>query len=126
NVRDDYYVIVPPDTDLSFSDVRRAFLQFVLDPLILKSSKDIAEVRDAVTKFLNERRTVNPNQSPDVFLVLSRSLAAAIDIKQREVERIAVTTAQARSRIEKEKTPEDKRKISAELDRLKHEFADDS
>lgn len=126
NVRDDYYVIIPPDTDLSFSDVRRAFLQFVLDPLILKSSKDIDLIREPVTKFLNDRRAVNPEQSPDVFLVLSRSLAAAIDIQQRETERIAVTTAQARQRIDNEKTPEEKRKISAELERVKKEFADDS
>jgi tetratricopeptide (TPR) repeat protein len=126
NIRDDYYVVIPPDTDLSFSDVRRAFLQFVLDPLILKSSKDIDVIREPVSKFLNERRAVNPEQSPDVFLVLSRSLAAAIDIQQREVERIAVTTAQARQRIENEKSPDEKRKISAELERLKREFADES
>lgn len=126
NVRDDYYVIVPPDTDLSFSDVRRAFLQFVLDPLILKSSKDIALIRDAATTFLNERRAVNPEQSPDVFLILSRSLAAAIDIQQRKTERIAVTTAQARQRIDAENSPEEKRKIAAELERVKKDFADDS
>ncbi len=126
NVRDDYYVVVPPDTDLSFSDVRRAFLQFVLDPLILKSAKDIEVIRASVTKFLNDHRAVNPEQSPDVFLVLSRSLAAAIDIQQRETERIAVTTAQARQRIDDERTPEEKRKISAELERVKKGFADDS
>ena len=32
NIKDDYYVIVPPDKDVSYSDVRRAFLQFVIDP----------------------------------------------------------------------------------------------
>src|SRR5205085_4143429 len=46
NVRDDYYVILPPDKDLSYSDVRRAYLQFVIDPLVLSNSKEIAVIRD--------------------------------------------------------------------------------
>ncbi len=126
NIRDDYYVVVSPDTDLTFSDVRRGFLQFVIDPLILKSSKDIAVIRDSVKKMLDERRATNPEQSPDIFLVLSRSLVSAIDIKQKETEKVKITTAQARQRIEQEKTVEDKKKISAELERLKQEFADES
>ncbi len=126
NVRDDYYVIVSPDTDLTFSDVRRAYLQFVIDPLMLESSKDVAVIRDNVKKMLDERRLTNPEQSPDIFLVLSRSLVAAIDIKQKEAAKIEITTIQARQRIEQEKTVEDKKKISAELERLKQEFADES
>lgn len=126
NVRDDYYVIVSPDTDLTFSDVRRAYLQFVIDPLILKSSKDISVVRESVKKMLDERRVTHPEQSPDIFLVLSRSLVAAIDIKQKEAAKISITTAQARQRIDQEKTIEDKKKVSAELERLKQEFADES
>jgi len=126
NIRDDYYVIVSPDTDLTFSDVRRGYLQFVIDPLILKSSKDIEVIRDSVKKMLDERRLTHPDQSPDIFLVLSRSLVAAIDIKQKEAAKIDITTIQARRRIEQEKTVDDKKKVSAELDRLKKEFADES
>ncbi|MDQ3062087.1 MAG: hypothetical protein M3R14_04390 [Acidobacteriota bacterium] len=37
NIGDDYFAIVPPQTDLSQSEVRRAYLQFVVDPLVLKN-----------------------------------------------------------------------------------------
>src|SRR5687768_8950426 len=42
NVKDDYFVVVPPDTDVTFSEVRRGFLQFVVDAIVLNNAKDIA------------------------------------------------------------------------------------
>src|SRR5258708_20336579 len=60
NIRDDYYVIVPPDADLSFSDARRAFLQFVIDPLVLDYSKEITFMRDWAKRLLTEQRKTTP------------------------------------------------------------------
>ncbi|MCV4614794.1 hypothetical protein OFM04_33370, partial [Escherichia coli] len=37
NVKDEYFVIVPPDSDLESSGVRRGFLQFVIDPIVLSA-----------------------------------------------------------------------------------------
>ena len=82
NVKDEYYVVVPPDTDVTFSEVRRGFLQFVIDPIVLNNSKDIATIRDSVKAILEERRKIDPKISPDVYLTISRSLVAAIDAKQ--------------------------------------------
>ncbi|MEQ1762985.1 MAG: hypothetical protein ABL984_07565, partial [Pyrinomonadaceae bacterium] len=98
NVKDDYYVVLSPETDLVGSGVRRAFLQFVVDPIVLGNSKDVATIRDSVKKLLDERRSANPNVSPDVYLTISRSLVAAIDAKQLEKLKVQIATDQARAR----------------------------
>ncbi len=72
NVGDDYYAIVPPETNLSSSEVRNAYLQFVIDPLILDHAKQILTFRDGIKALLDERRKENGNDSPDVFLAVLR------------------------------------------------------
>ena len=94
NVRDDYYVILPPDKDLSYSDVRRAYLQFVIDPLVLSNSKEIAVIRDWAKPVLEERRKSDRTVSPDVFLMVSHSLVAAVDV--REIQRDGTTRIEVR------------------------------
>ncbi|MCY7374613.1 MAG: hypothetical protein LH472_01410, partial [Pyrinomonadaceae bacterium] len=96
NIGDDYFAIVPPATDLSISEVRRAYLQFVVDPLVLKNGKEISTVRDGIKFLLDERRKSNPNVSPDIFLAVSRSLVAAIDARQQAYEKYRTATQEAR------------------------------
>jgi len=126
NIRDDYYAVISPETDLSDSEVRRAFLQFVFDPLVLNNAKDIAAFRPAVKLLLDERRKTNPNVSPDVYLAISRSLTAAADARQTEYEKVRIATSQARSNIEKMKTDAEKRRVSAELEKYKQTAADET
>ncbi|MBX7053475.1 MAG: hypothetical protein K1X36_00840 [Pyrinomonadaceae bacterium] len=126
NVKDDYYLVLPPDKDLSNTDARRAFLQFVIDPLVLKQSKDIALIRDQVKQILDERRKADPSISPDVFLTVSRSLVSAIDARQIEFTRAQIATAKAREKIATMKTDADRRAVSAELDRQKSALADET
>ena len=126
NVRDDYYVVVPPDTDVGFSDVRRGYLQFVIDPLVLAHSRDVDTVRDGLKALLDEKRKANASVSPDVYLTISRSLVAAVDTVQRENERIRIATEAARKRIDQMKTDAERRAVSAELETLKRGFADET
>jgi tetratricopeptide (TPR) repeat protein len=126
NVRDDYYVIVSPDTDLANSEVRRAYLQFVVDPLVLSNAKDIESVRPAVKQLLDARRKIDPATSPDVFLTISRSLVAAVDAKQLEHSRVAIATALARQKILLAKTEADKLKVSGDLEKYKKAMADET
>ncbi len=126
NVKDDYYAVVPPDTDVTLSETRRAFLQFVIDPLVLGSAKDIAIVRDNVKKLIDEQRAKNPLVSPDVFLTISRSLVAAIDAKQNENLRVKIGTAQLRQKIDTKKTEDEKKQVFAELEKFKAEQADET
>ncbi|KAK0039317.1 hypothetical protein Bpfe_031249 [Biomphalaria pfeifferi] len=126
NIGDDYYAIVPPDTDLSSSEARRAFLQYVFDPLVLSNSKDILGFRPNIKTLLDERRKTNPNVSPDVYLAVSRSLVAAADARQLENEKVRIATAQARINIQTKKTDEEKRAVSAELEKFKQAAADET
>ncbi len=96
NIGDDYYAIVPPATDLSDSEVRRAYLQFILDPVILKNSKELLTLKESIRTLLDERRKANPDISPDVFLAISRSLVAAVDARQIYYQKFQDATAEAR------------------------------
>lgn len=126
NVKDDYYVVLSPETDLISSGVRRAFLQFVVDPIVLANSKDVALIRDSVKKLLDERRSANPNVSPDVYLTISRSLVAAIDAKQLESVKVQLATDQARARIAQMGGSDPTKKVAEELEKFKQEAADET
>ncbi|CAN5764201.1 hypothetical protein BH20ACI4_BH20ACI4_14330 [soil metagenome] len=126
NVGDEYYAIVPPGTNLSESDVRRAFLQFVVDPLILANAKELTGFRDGIKTLLDERRKEKADLSPDIFLAASRSLVAAIDAKENEYRKTRIATAEARRKIDQVKGVEEKRKVSAALEDYKRELADET
>ena len=126
NIGDDYFTIVPPETDVSSSEARRAFLQFVLDPLILKNARDISTFREGIKTLLDERRKENKVVSPDIYLTTLRSLVAAVDARQIEFKKTRVATAQARLRIERQKTVEEKKAVSAELETFKKSVSDET
>ncbi len=126
NIKDDYYVVVPPDKDLSYSDVRRAFLQFVVDPLVLKNSKDITAISASIKPLLDERRKTDPAVSPDVYLTVGRSLIAAIDAREIEYVKSRIGTQKARNKIGELKTVAEKEAFSAELKKYKQTLADET
>jgi tetratricopeptide (TPR) repeat protein len=126
NIRDDYYVVVPPDTDMRFSEARRAFLQFVLDPIVLANAKEVEPIRNWVRPILEELRRSDASISPDVFLTITRSLVAAVDVRNAIFEQIESATARAREKISTLKTDEEKRAVVAELDRLKASLSDEA
>lgn len=126
NIGDDYYVIVPPNTNLRFSEARRAYLQYVLDPVVLKNSKDILSLRDGIKSLLDERRQENPGISPDVYLAVLRSLVAAIDVRETEYLRVQSATDEARRAIDFAAGAEAKKAVSAKLEADKKVFADET
>ena len=130
NVKDEYFVVVPAELpanrELSFSEVRRGFLQFIVDPLIYANNKEIETIRPLVKKVLDDRRKTDPTVSPDVYLTISRSLVAAIDAKQAEHARVTALTSQARQRIDTMKTDQEKRAIAQELEKTKAALSDET
>ncbi len=126
NTRDEYYAITPPETDLASSEVRRAYLQYVFDPLVLKNAKDISTFSAGIKTLLDERRQENPDISPDVYLATLRSLVAAADARQIEFEKTRNATAQARQKIDLMKTVDEKKSVSAELEAFKQSLADET
>ena len=126
NIHDDYYAIVPPATDLSVSDARRAFLQYVVDGVVLANAKDVGSMAPAVRQLLDERRKINSSISPDIFLAVSRSLVAAVDAREKEYEQIQAATNAVRQKLPSLKTDAERKAATAELEKLKQTLADET
>ena len=83
-IADDYYVIVPPGITPASSELRRAYLQYVVDPLAVRFNKDISLRRDDLKKLLDERRAGGRSITPDIFLTVARSLIVAAEARMNE------------------------------------------
>jgi hypothetical protein len=81
-VRDDYFAVVPADVDPRLSEMRRAYIQFVVDPLIARFSREVAARRPEIKQLVEAEQTRGGRTfSPDVFLAAARSLVAAADVR---------------------------------------------
>jgi len=110
-IGDDYYTVVPEGTDPTSSELRRAYLQYVIDALVLRFNKDIALKRDQMKQLLSEREKAGAQVSPDVFLSVSRSLVTAADARYEETRRLEVLARDTRPRFLAAKTDADKATI---------------
>ena len=111
-IGDDYYAVVPEGTNPSSSELRRAYLQYVIDALVLRFNKDIAQRREQVKQLLTEREKAGAQASPDVFLNVSRSLVTAADARYEEVRRLEFLSRDTRARFTAAKTEADKAAIA--------------
>lgn len=98
-IADEYYAIVPQGTDPASSELRRAYLQFVIDPLAIRFNRQIADRRDHIKQILAEREKAGATVSPDVFLAVSRSLVAAADARFEETKRLEALTIETRAKL---------------------------
>ncbi|MEO7969897.1 MAG: hypothetical protein ABI698_01255 [bacterium] len=114
-IADDYYAVVPAGTDPTSSELRRGYLQYVIDPLVLKFNRQIAERREQIRLVLAEREQAGMTVSPDIFLSVSRSLVAGADARFDESRRIERVTAAARAKLANAK-PDAARAIVKETD----------
>jgi hypothetical protein len=107
-IGDDYYAVVPEGTDPSSSELRRAYLQYVIDALVLRFNKDIAARREQVKQLLNERQKAGAQVSPDVFLSVSRSLVTAADARYEEMRKLELLSRETRATLAATKNQADK------------------
>jgi hypothetical protein len=99
-IGDEYYGIVPEGTDPVSSELRRAYLQYVVDPLMLRFNRDIAARREQIKQIISEREKAGATVTPDVFIVVSRSLVAAADARFDESRRLEALSREARGRLD--------------------------
>ncbi len=125
-IEDSYYAIVPYDTNPANSELRRAYLQFMVDPIISKYNKDISLRRQDIRRLIDARLEAKGNASLDSFITVTRSLIAAIDVRQQESSQVLFLTNQARFLLEREKDVAKKAEITKELATRKAEIADES
>jgi hypothetical protein len=113
-IGDEYYAAVPEGTDPTTSELRRGYLQYVIDPLLLRFNRDIAARREQIRQLLTEREKAGGTVSPDVFLAVSRSLVAAADTRYEEVRRIDALSRETRARLAAAKDDATRQAISRE------------
>jgi hypothetical protein len=100
-VRDDYFVIVPVGTDPRSSELRRGYLQYVVDPLIARFSREVAAKRPEIKQLLDaERARKAQDITPDVFLSTARSLVAAADARMDETTRLRSLQLETSARLQ--------------------------
>lgn len=133
-IADDYYVIVPFNTNpASSQELRRAYIQYVVDPIVLRYNRDVAARRAQIKTLLDERNAANAaaaaaaaktanappapavEVSPDVFLAVMRSLVAATDARMDETARLDALTRDARRKLEGATSPDARAAITREL-----------
>jgi hypothetical protein len=103
-IGDNYFVVVPPGADPTSSEVRRAYLQFVVDPLIHRFNRDIALKRTDIQGILDERAKLTPGgASPGVFDAVARSLVVAADARIGAQARLADLQSRAAARLQASK-----------------------
>jgi tetratricopeptide (TPR) repeat protein len=124
-IADDYYAIVPEGTDPTSSELRRGYLQFIIDPLVLKFNKEIAGHRDQVKQLIDARVKEGGNVSPDVFIVVARSLVAAADARFEESMRLAALTSLQRGRLQQAKDDATRKTIAREAESARTAIADE-
>lgn len=100
-VGDDYYAIVPADTDPRLSEMRRAYVQFIVDPLVARFSREVGARRAEIKQILDaETARKGRNFGPDVFLVVARSLVAAADVRMDETLRLRALQLETSRRLQ--------------------------
>jgi hypothetical protein len=98
-IGDEYYAVVPEGTAPASSELRRGYLQYVIDPLPLRFNHDVVARRDQIKQLLADREKAGVSVSPDVFLAVSRSLVAAADARFEEVRRLEALERESRARL---------------------------
>lgn len=108
-IGDDYFAVVPEGLDPASSEVRRAYLQYVVDPVILGFNREIASKREDIRMLLNERATAASPAAvviPDVFTAIARSLVIAADARMNFNARTRVLAEQTSARLQRMKESE--------------------
>lgn len=102
-IGDEYYAIVPEGTEPASSELRRAYLQYVIDPLTVRFNREIANYRPQIKQLIAEREKAGATITPDVFLVVSRSMVAAADARFEELRKLEALSREARDKLQKAK-----------------------
>ncbi|HEY3103223.1 MAG TPA: hypothetical protein VGJ69_06500 [Pyrinomonadaceae bacterium] len=125
-IADDYYAIVPEGTEPASSELRRAYIQYVMDALVLHNNKEIAARREQIKQLIDERTKVGATISPDVFVVVTKSLVAAADARFEEANRLAQVDALQRARLAQARDDATRAAIGHEAQAARAAIADEA
>src|SRR6266550_2821880 len=98
-IADEYYVVLPEGTDPASSELRRGYLRYVTDPLLVRFNRAIADRRDQIKQVLAEREKAGVTVTPDAFVAVSRSLVAAAEARFEEVRKLEALSRETRVKL---------------------------
>ncbi|MGH9915916.1 MAG: hypothetical protein ACRD63_11595, partial [Pyrinomonadaceae bacterium] len=113
-IADDYFAVVPPTLNPNSAELRRAYLQFVIDPLAARNIREIANRRPALKELLDDRAKAGAQNLPDIFPAVTRSLVAAADTQMTAEAKLQILTVTTALHLRQAKTDTDKEKIKQE------------
>ena len=136
-VADDYFITVPycdetkhicagRDNNPISPEVRRAYIQYVVDPLVGRFTRDIAARREQIKLLLDERTKAGADVSPDIFRTIARSLSTAADVRLEESMRLNALSNNARSRLDKTTDAAGRAEIVKELEAARTAVTDEA
>jgi tetratricopeptide (TPR) repeat protein len=101
-------------------------VQFVIDPLVLKNNKEIAAQRETIKQLIEARTKEGATVSPDVFVVVGRSLVAATDARYEEAARLAALAEVHRRRLSQAKDDAGRAAIGKQTEASRAAIADET
>lgn len=125
-IGDDYYAVVPQDTNPTSSELRRAYLQYVADPLIARFNKEVAARRDALKQLLDGLTKAGRSVSGDVFYATARSLVAGADARLSEAARLDAVARDMQRRLAETKDTAARDAIVKEAQAARAAIADET
>ena len=125
-ITDDYYAIVPEGIDPTSSELRRAFIQFVVDALVLHNNKEVAARREQIKQLIDARTKEGGTISPDVFVVVTKSLVAAADARYEEADRVRQVDAWQLARVAQAKDEATRTSIVKQAQAARAAIADEA
>jgi tetratricopeptide (TPR) repeat protein len=123
---DDYYTIVPEGTNPVASEMRRAYVQYAIDPVVRRYNREIAARREQLKLLLEERAKAGGTVSPDVFLSVVRSVVAAADARLEERMRLNALQDNIRRRLAATKDDAARARITQESQPARAAIADET
>lgn len=109
-IGDNYFAVVPAGIEPASSEVRRAYLQYVVDPIILRFNREVALKRAEIRELLNatsaSTTTATGTEETNVFPAITRSLVIAADTRMNLNTRLRALAEQTSARLQRAKEPE--------------------
>jgi hypothetical protein len=131
-IADDYFAVLPPTINPSSSELRRAYLLYLVDPLIARFNRDIAARRTDLRALIDARATPGSGgntQTPalDVFTAVARSVVAATDARMTELARLNRLARETSARLQAATTDAGARtRITAEAQTARTQITDEA
>jgi hypothetical protein len=125
-IADDYYVIVPEGADPTSAEMRRAYLQYIVDPIIARFNREISQRREQIKQLLDERTKAGGTVTPDIFRAVARSLVTAAEVRLDEAIKLDALVRETRSRMDKTPSADARATLAKEMQATRAAIEDES